>query len=646
VELDNDGSLNLLQLFPDATSEGGEVEVIDEGPTLALGIDTIEVTGGGIHFIDHQPSTLFVRLFSPVDITVSNFSNERDESGQLKFFFRNSDGESVSTDGTFTITPVTADLKLDVANISIPVHQPYIDELMKVDIRQGGISTSGRFTLASSGAINYRGEAKINDLSAMESGGTDDVFTLKQLSANGIDLGLKPTYLNIAEVTLSSIFARVVVNPEGGLNLSAIMVAGEKGEGEAEVEATPPTEERVPISIGSVVIESGRVSFSDKQVVPNYSAEIDIDGKVLGLSSDEAKGAEVSLAAKIDKYAPLSITGTISPLSGDLFADLAIDFKDFELSSISPYSGKYIGKAIDRGKLYLDLTYLIKKRKLDSQNRVVLDQITLGERIESNDATSLPVGFALALLKDRQGRVNLDLPVSGSLDDPEFSVAGIVVKMFVNLLVKAATSPFALLGAIFGGGEEISYVEFAPGSSTLTADGLSKLDNLISALYERPNLNLDIEGYVDIAVDTESLRNRRFERAVKQEKFRRVAEKFRRVAKRGETASVDDIEIKPEEYEKYLWRAYKRAEFPKEKTMLRLTKKLPAEDMKRLMLEHIVITDDDLRALADERSKSVKDYIFSTGKVEPERVFIVWPDSLKAGDKEGAEMSRVEFKLK
>ncbi|MCK5308540.1 MAG: DUF748 domain-containing protein, partial [Zetaproteobacteria bacterium] len=447
------------------------------------------------------------------------------------------------------------------------------------------ISTSGRFTLASSGAINYRGEAKINDLSAMESGGTDDVFTLKQLSANGIDLGLKPTYLNIAEVTLSSIFARVVVNPEGGLNLSAIMVAEEKDEGEAKVEATPPTEERVPISIGSVVIESGRVSFSDKQVVPNYSAEIDIDGKVLGLSSDEAKGAEVSLAAKIDKYAPLSITGTISPLSGDLFADLAIDFKDFELSSISPYSGKYIGKAIDRGKLYLDLTYLIKKRKLDSQNRVVLDQITLGERIESNDATSLPVGFALALLKDRQGRVNLDLPVSGSLDDPEFSVAGIVVKMFVNLLVKAATSPFALLGAIFGGGEEISYVEFAPGSSTLTADGLSKLDNLISALYERPNLNLDIEGYVDIAVDTESLRNWRFERAVKQEKFRRVA-------KRGETASVDDIEIKPEEYEKYLWRAYKRAEFPKEKTMLRLTRKLPAEDMKRLMLEHIVITDD------------------------------------------------------
>ena len=225
----------------------------------------------------------------------------------------------LATDGTFTITPVTADLKLDVANISIPVHQPYIDELMKVDIRQGGISTSGRFTLASSGAINYRGEAKINDLSAMESGGTDDVFTLKQLSANGIDLGLKPTYLNIAEVTLSSIFARVVVNPEGGLNLSAIMVAGEKDEGEAKVEATPPTEERVPISIGSVVIESGRVSFSDKQVVPNYSAEIDIDGKVLGLSSDEAKGAEVSLAAKIDKYAPLSYNGHHqSPLRGSL----------------------------------------------------------------------------------------------------------------------------------------------------------------------------------------------------------------------------------------------------------------------------------------------------------------------------------------
>ena len=231
---------------------------------------------------------------------------------------------------------------------------------------------------------------------------------------------------------------------------------------------------------------------------------------------------------------PSSIKGTINPLSGDLFADLAIDFKDFELSSISPYSGKYIGKAIDRGKLYLDLTYLIKKRQLDSQNRVVLDQITLGERIESNDATSLPVGFALALLKDRQGTVNLDLPVSGSLDDPEFSVAGIVVKMFVNLLVEAATSPFALLGAIFRWrrGDKLCGVS-PPVVTRLRQKVISKLDNLISALYERPNLNLDIEGYVDITADTESLRNQHFERAVKQEKFRKGCGEVQKGCKEG-----------------------------------------------------------------------------------------------------------------
>src|SRR5512143_877267 len=173
---------------------------------------------------------------------------------------------------------------------------------------------------------------------------------------------------------------------------------------------------------------------------------------------------------------------------------------------MSPYGGKYMGYTIEKGKLSLNVEYLVVKRKLTAQNNLYLDQFTLGDRVESPDATKLPVKLAIALLKNRKGEISLDLPVTGNLDDPKFSMGGIIIKILLNILVKAATSPFALLGAVFGGGEELSYIEFDYGSASLNEQGLKKLDTLVKALYDRPALKLDIGGYADPEKDREALR--------------------------------------------------------------------------------------------------------------------------------------------
>ena len=283
---------------------------------------------------------------------------------------------------------------------------------------------------------------------------------------------------------------------------------------------------------------------------------------------------------------------------------------------------------------------MISKGKLDSQNSIFIDQFNFGDRVESAQATKLPVRLAVALLKDRKGEIKLDIPVTGSLNDPKFSVWKIIVKIITNLIAKAATSPFALLGAAFGGGEELSYVEFDYGKAVITDAAMKKLATVSKALQDRPSLKIDIEGHVDMEKDKEGLKQLLFNRKIK-------VQKLNEMTKKGEPAvPVDEVKIEPTEYERYLRMAYKAEKFPKPKNFLGMTKDIPVPEMEKLMLTHTEVTDGDLRALASQRAVKVEEAIVKSGQVEPERVFIVEPKSLAPEQKGKIRESRVDFKLK
>lgn len=234
----------------------------------------------------------------------------------------------------------------------------------------------------------------------------------------------------------------------------------------------------------------------------------------------------------------------------------------------------------------------------------------------------------------------MDIPVTGSLDDPKFSVWGIILKIIVNLLVKAATSPFALLGAIFGGGEELSYLEFDYGVATIAETNTKKIDTLVKALSDRPALKLEIEGHTDMEKDREALKQLFFNRKLK-------AQKLNEFVKKGQpVVPMDEVKIEPKEYEKYLKMAYKGEKFPKPKNILGMAKDLPVPEMEKSILTHLEITEGDLGALASQRAMKVKDAILKSGQVEPERIFILEPKSLGPEKKEKLKDSRVDFKLK
>ena len=399
----------------------------------------------------------------------------------------------------------------------------------------------------------------------------------------------------------------------------------------------------MPIKIGKITLQGGNVRFSDNFVKPNYTANLKrVVGRVSGLSSEPGTVANLELRGNYDNVSPLNVTAQINPLSANPYLDLQAEVKGIELTSFSSYSGKYAGYMIEKGKLSLFVKYKIENSQLAAENRVFIDQLTFGDRVDSPDATGLPVSLAVALLKNRNGEIDLNLPISGSLNDPQFSIGGLVVKVIVNLFVKAVTSPFALIGSLFGGGEELSNVEFDYGRAAIGPEAEKRLDSLSRALIDRPSLNLEVEGRVDFEHDREGLKKARIDRKVR-------ALKREDLTKKGvESEGAETVVVSDEEYPVLLERVYKAEKFPKPRNMIGLVKSLPVDEMEKLIVTNSVVDDEDLLALGERRAKAVRDWMVAH-QVPVERVFLL-PTKLGGDAKPGSEQklksSRVDFTLK
>jgi uncharacterized protein involved in outer membrane biogenesis len=598
-----------------------------------------------------EPATLTVKNLK---VKGENISTAKNSKGKLALSLLLNETGSISTTGTIGIEPMTADLKMELKGIEIPPFQPYFADKVNINVTGGAISTAGNLSFASTEKkemkASYKGEAALSNFSSVDKLSGGDLLKFESLSFSDLNFGYIPLSVDIKGISLTDFYARVFIDSQGKINLQEIMKREEPKQAspppppvQKDKAESPPKEQEASkdIKIGQVTLQGGKIDVLDKSVKPEFSMNLsEMGGRVSGLSAEANTTADVELRGKLNEYTPLEITGKINPLRDDLFVDIKARIKDLELSPATPYAGKYVGYTIEKGKLSFDLKYLIVKKKLESQNSIFFDQFTFGEKVESATATKLPVKLAVALLKNRSGEIKLDLPVTGSLDDPKFSVWGVILKILVNLISKAATSPFSLLGAAMGGGEELSYVEFDYGSSVIPESGAKKIETVAKALRERPGLKMDIEGHVDFERDKDGLKQYFFNNKLKTQKLKEM------VKKGQPSVPVDEIKMEKAEYEKYLKMAYKEEKFPKPKNFIGIPKDLPAPEMEKLMLTHIEVKEGDLRTLASQRSMKVKDAILKLGQIEPERIFILEPKSLAPQKKEKIKDSRVDFKLK
>jgi flagellar motor protein MotB len=661
VKRSKDGALNLGTLLAEHPRDKDHVgkerrKTARTAPPWLIILKKISADDFTIKMEDAVPPSPVRYSVSAIGLKGENISTAKGVMGSVSFGCRLGRRGSLKASGKVGIDPVAVQAKIALKGVEIIPFQPYFTDRVKILVTDGAVSTGGDLSLKYAGggmAASYKGTASLLHFASLDKANGDDFLKWDSLHLGGLAVSYRPLSLRIKEVALTDFYSRLIIEQNGAINLQGIAQQAEAGpaapQKQEQKAASPlPVEQPVKASepkmirIDTVTLQGGTINFSDRHIKPNYSANlVEIGGRISGLSSEESTTADVDLRGKLDNYAPLEITGKINPLKEDLYVDLKADFKDMELSPLTPYSGRHIGYTIRKGKLFLSLQYLIVKKKLEAQNHIFLDQLTLGDKVESPEATKLPVKLAIALLKNRKGEIDLDIPVSGYINDPKFSLGRVIVKIIVNLLIKAATSPFSLLAKIFGGGgADLSYVEFHQGSAALSDDTTKKLDAIVKALYDRPSLKLDIEGYVDPEKDREALRQYIFDRKVKTQKWKDMA------AKEGQTISVDEVVVGKDEYPKYLKKAYKAEKFPKPRNILGFAKSLPVPEMEKLMLTNIKVTDDDLRALASRRALAVKDYILKSGEVDPQRVFLVEPQSLSPEKKEKLGNSRVDFKLK
>ena len=542
-----------------------------------------------------------------IDLELSDLRYGAPGTGRLSASAVLNGAGSLRANGTLSLQPRRFDFDMEIAGSPLGALEPYVERYSRAEILAGTYGLRGKFSYAAGAGksdIRFRGgltsdRGRIGDPVLHE-----DLLRWDRLEMRSVDYRTLPPSLQITEIACTRPYARVIIGRDRTLNLQHLRAADSTAAG-----GTPDTTGGTLTTIGGISIRDGSMVFADLSLSPSFSTGIQqLQGSITGLSSKQLARADVDLAGRVDGYAPVTIKGQINPISNVAYTDILMAFEGIELTTFTPYFSKFAGYKIERGKLTLNLRYKLNASHLDAENKIVLNQLTLGDKVESPDATSLPVKLAVALLKDSKGVIDLDIPISGSLDDPEFSIFPIILKVLMNLLWKMVTAPFALLGALFGGqGEDLQYVVFPPGVDSLGQDQYAKLQTVARGLTERPALQLELRGASSPVEDRRALAE-----AAVLSKIRTAAAGPLTRSEQKQILEIYRVRFK-EDPEK-LAGEEPRGENSRDSVVL-----FRAHER---LVDSVQVSDNDLRALAQRRASGIREYLSGRGMIDPGRIFL------------------------
>ncbi|KVT65374.1 DUF748 domain-containing protein [Burkholderia ubonensis] len=645
-------------------------------PSWHYRIDALNVKDAAANYTDLSTPRPVKLAIKPLALSVQKISDDLTKPLPVELKATLNRKGSLNVSGDVTAQPLKLGLKIDGNRLDAAAFEPYFGSALNATVASALLNANGNLAFAqANGATraSYRGDAALVDVRMLDKATSDPFAGWRSLALSNLKATYdeKGTDVDAARVTFSNFYGRVLLDAQGRLNLRDI-VAKESGPAQSltrdtskgepapaaasaavaqqalapaaasastVVKAAPPPQNPVRVHFGEFVLQNGRVNYTDNFIKPNYTANlVAIKGTIGAFGTDSTTSAPVDVAANLAGNGPITIKGTVNPLIAKPALDLTATAHDIELTNLTPYSAKYAGYPITKGKLNVDLHYQLANDQLSANNHIFIDQLTFGDHVENDTATKLPVKLAISLLKNSRGEIDVSLPVSGSLSNPEFSVGGLIWRAVLNLIAKAVTSPFTLLAHAFGGGgEELGYVEFAPGSDELADAQQKKLDTVVKMLNEKASIRLDLIGRVDPDKDTAGLRETYVDRLVRQQKLKDVVGQ-------GESIDPRSVKVEPAEYHTYLTRAYKAADFKKPRNLVGLQKTLPDDDMRKALAEHAPVDEGSLRTLAQARAQSVRQYL--EGKIDSSRMFIVAPKLDAKGIEDKGATTRVDFGLK
>lgn len=493
-----------------ATEGGGEAST--GGQPFRWSVAGVALSGGRILWQDSQPATATEIAVEQLSASIGPLSHQLEEPVSYEITGSLASGGQLSLNGQLTPAPFTLEAAISGNGIALAAFEPYVQEGANLAITSGTLGVDGNLDLDGqqeplTGTFSGTAEVAGLDLKLPDSSGS--LVSWQTLRLAPIEYNVYPARLEIGTVTLAQPVINVVRNTDNIHNVERIAkapAAGGQQEATAYAQQGEDSEPGFIFRIGQLMLENGELAYTDRTLEPAFTTSFDeLNGSVTGLSNISPQQGKVSIRGRVGGVADLDFEGTIGTLGTEDVSDLKLNMQELSLPALSPYFGRYLGYGVDSGKLNLNLDYEIAGSRIDASNLVVMDRLELGSAIASDQAVNAPVKLGLALLRDSKGVIEVDLPISGDLSDPDFSVGKVVMRAFVNLLAKAAASPFSMLGSIAElaglSGEELGKVRFIPGSIQLAEGEAEKLAALADAMLERPDLLLNIRGNVQPQAD-------------------------------------------------------------------------------------------------------------------------------------------------
>ena len=640
VTREADGELNWLKLLapsaaaessqgpesednagPTPSTESKESTAANQSPWQVLLRDA-QLRDYRIHLNDRVPEGGVALELGPLNLDVSDF----DSLGASPFGLALNTGVgnqgALKATGQLQLQPATGRLEITTQDIDLRLAQAYLTPFAHLELRSGMLASQLEFELTGTDplAFNLGGAAEVTQLHTLDTIKNRDFVKWQRLQLGGLDYQ-HPRHLQIEHIDLVQPYARFIINPDLTTNINDLLVAPSTPAEQAAAPATTEQAEPMAIRIGGIAIDTGSANFSDLSLRPPFITAVqELNGQIGTIDNRAQQPATVDVQGKVDRYAPVSIKGNLTPFDPLQSLDIATRFRQVELTTLSPYSGKFAGYRIRKGRLDLDLHYRIQQGQLNAQNKVVLQQLQLGEKVDSPEAVDLPVRLAVALLKDTRGTISLELPVQGNLNNPQFSVMPIVWQTLRNLVARAVQAPFKFLAGLAGGEQsDLSQVLFAPGSSELDEQARGNLAKLAEALKERPVLRLEVEGQSSPQADGPLLAEQWLQREF-QETWYKVLQR------RGDKVPADPglLEIGEEEKSAMLEGIYRsRLGQQPPAQWTELDEQARSKRMRDAVLASRADSTALLRNLSRARAASIKDYLVDQGGLSDSRVYLL-----------------------
>lgn len=664
AELQSNKTLNLERLFSLQARPGAAPKTLEpikraiDKPDWDVQVAQVELENARMELQDQAIAKSTQFTLEQIHAEVREVSLDLTKAVAVSFSAQvNGDAGELKAEGSVVPSPFSSQLAVAVHNLDLSLGQPYLAPYAALTVRHGTLGGKGTVTLAKS--LDFKGDLSIYDLDTVDNALRQPLLQMKQLELQHIHYTQEPNSLEIERIVVRKPYAKLVLSSARVFNLSEVFSPTQDepamGEGkpkptqkQPQKPASEPQASDMAIRIGLVTFEGMRLNFSDFNIQPNFAAEITkLAGSVQGLSSDARSQAKLKLKGKLGDNSPVVISGKLQPFEFEKFTDISIECENIALPVFNPYSGRFAGYNITRGELSTNLRYRVHNKQLTAEHHIRLDQLTWGEKTETKEKAPLPVKLATALLRDRDGVISLDVPVKGTLDDPNFRLGPIVWQVVKNIVVKAATAPFDLLGSLFKGAEKARYVSFAPGDDKLDAGAREGLAALGKGMKDRPDLQLDVPVGSVSELDTEAVRTRKFEEGLEKS----VAESLSRREKRN--GIPDYAALDPEQKVDVLENLHKALtgktpplpnppktpEGTSRKNAKVMQRQFQAEKLSEEVRKKVPVEKSELDALGQRRGEAIETALLEASQIETSRVF------LSSKGKVSRDGERVRFEL-